>query len=162
MSAIPAASGFDSSAFRRALGCFPTGVAVVTANSNGRPVGLTVNSFSSVSLDPPLVLWSLRSDSPSRDAIVAANHFVVNVLSREQGPIALRFARPAEDKFAGLQSVLNRWGAPCLSDCSARFECEIEQVHEAGDHVIFIGRVTEFQTMGLKPLIFSEGALQAL
>lgn len=156
-------SAFDPKAFRRALGCFPTGVAVVTAKPASQPpVGITINSFASVSLSPPLVLWSLRRDAPSKDAILDADHFVVNVLDAHQLELARRFARPADDKFQGVETASNEWGAPCITGCVARFECRILSNFDGGDHIIFLGKVERFHHSDAAPLVFWQGNFVAL
>ncbi|MBB5053622.1 flavin reductase (DIM6/NTAB) family NADH-FMN oxidoreductase RutF [Afipia massiliensis] len=149
---------FDTRAFRKALGCFPTGVAVITAQPSGQlPVGLTINSFASVSLDPPLVLWSLQRDAPSKDAILQSGHFVVNVLDETQLRLAQQFARPAIDKFDGVEISTNRWGAPYIKKCIARFECKVMNCVDGGDHVIFLGEVEHFHHETGAPLVFCHG-----
>ncbi len=152
---------FDSADFRRALGTFPTGVAIITTKDpDGRPVGLTCNSFSSVSLDPPLVLWSLRTSSKSLPAFRAASSFAINVLAEDQGKLSARFASSAiVDKFEGVAHSEGHLGVPLIDECLARFHCSTFSEHEAGDHVIFIGRVERFEH-GRKedPLVFYKGA----
>lgn len=156
-------TAFDTRAFRNALGCFPTGVVVITAKPEGRsPVGLTVNSFASVSLDPPLVLWSLRRDAPSKEAILEADHFVVNVLDEDQLDLARHFAKPATDKFDGVNIVANSWGAPYLANSVARFECKILDCINGGDHVIFLGKVEYFTHSAGTPLVFYHGMFASL
>ncbi len=156
-------TAFDTRAFRSALGCFPTGVAVITAKPDGQsPVGLTISSFASVSLDPPLVLWSLRREAPSKDAILKADHFVVNVLNEDQLDLAQHFAKPADDKFNGVKIAVNSWGAPYIVDCIARFECRILSCFDGGDHVIFLGRVEQFNQFVGTPLVFCRGTFASL
>jgi len=157
-----ASSAFDTQAFRRALGCFPTGVAVVTAKpDNDPPVGITVNSFASVSMNPPLVLWSLRRDSPSRNAFSAAGNFVINVLGSHQTHLAHHFATPSNNKFEGVETVANTWGAPCIRGGVAQFECSILTHYEGGDHIIFLGRVEHFHRSDGVPLVFWNGRFAA-
>lgn len=145
---------------RRALSCFVTGVTIVTTCDRlGAPVGLTVNSFSSVSLKPPLVLWSLRSESRSLPVFEAAGHFAVNVLSRAQKEQSALFASGAvADKFDKTAYFAGIAGMPLLHGCLATLECETETTHRSGDHVIFIGRVLRCALNGEHdPLIFFRG-----
>ena len=143
---------------RRALGRFATGVTVVTTRApGGRCEGLTANSFSAVSLDPPLVLWSLGRRAPSLQGFKAAGHFVVNVLSRGQSALSRHFATPRADKFAGVAFVPGLAGCPILTDSLAVFECRTESAIEGGDHVIFIGRVIRAHHREGEALIFSGG-----
>lgn len=153
----------DTIAFRSALGCFPTGVAIITGQLPGQPpVGLTINSFASVSLDPPLVLWSLRRDAPSRDALLQAGHFVVNVLDEDQIALARQFSQPSHDKFSGVETATNDWGAPYIKDCIARFECKIVNCMSGGDHIIFLGEVLHFHHEVGVPLVFCHGSFSTL
>lgn len=149
---------FDSNEFRRALSCFATGVAVVTTiDDAGNPVGITVNSFNSVSLDPPLVLWSIDLQSSSYEAFMAANHFAVNVLSYEQRPLAEQFAQVGGDKFADLTCRSGLGGVPILPDFAACFECETASRFDGGDHKIIVGRVLACEDHESDPLIFYRG-----
>ena len=148
----------DPLLLRVALGQYATGVAVVTTvGADGRPMGLTVNSFASVSLDPPLVLWSLGRSSACLPAFKACSHFAINVLAAEQVELANRFAAAALDKFAHLAWTPGLGGAPLLDKCSARFECRNETHHAGGDHLIFIGRVERFERQEREPLVFHGG-----
>lgn len=149
----------DEREFRRALGAFPTGVAVVTARSaDGRTAGLTINSFTSVSLRPPLVLWSLAKRAPSRAVFEAASHFAVHVLTDDQRPIADRFCAPAADKFTGLTLTAGLGGAPLLaSSPAALFECRRLDAYPGGDHLILLGEVERYSCSGLPPLVFYGG-----
>lgn len=150
---------FDSKAFRAALGAFATGVTVITTvGRNGKLIGLTANSFNSVSLDPPLVLWSLAKKAYSLQDFVAARHWAVHVLSAEQEALSNRFARAAEDKFAGVDLEFSPEGIPLLCDCAARFECSRAFQYEGGDHLIFVGEVLRFQKNDLPPLVFHGGS----
>ncbi len=140
---------------RAALGLFATGVAIMTTvTSERRIVGLTVNSFSSVSLDPPLVLWSLAKKSPSRPCFEETGYFAVNVLTTEQAEISSRFARPIEDKFCGVKWQPGIRGVPVLSGCIAHFECRLRHSIDGGDHMIFIGEVERFDSHCGEPLLF--------
>lgn len=148
---------------RRALGRFATGVAIVTcADDSGVRVGLTVNSFSALSLEPPLVLWSLRTLSPSLDAFVNAKHFAINVLAQHQQALSRRFASPVADKFGEGVWHIGEGGVPVLNEAAAIFECETARQQEAGDHVLFIGRVIKATDGELPPLVFHGGRYHGL
>ncbi|WP_341987497.1 flavin reductase family protein [Azorhizobium sp. AG788] len=152
----------DPRHFRRALGRFATGVTIITTRGpGGKLEGLTANSFSSVSLDPPLVLWSLKGNAPSLESFVASGVFAVNVLGTHQAPLCRHFATPAADKFAPIAHTPGLDGCPLIADALARFECRTEQVIAAGDHMIFLGRVMRVTHRDGEPLIFSTGAFWA-
>lgn len=152
------APAFDTKAFRTALGTFATGVTVITSvGRNGEPVGLTANSFNSVSLDPPLVLWSLAKKAFSLQDFVAARHWAVHVLSAEQEALSNQFARGGQDKFAGVPLETSEQGLPLLRRCAARFECTSTFQYEGGDHIIFVGEVKKFEKNDLPPLVFHAG-----
>lgn len=147
---------FDQRSFRSALGRFATGVTIITARgSDGRPVGVTANSFNSVSLDPPLILWSLNRSSSSLDAYQSAEEFAVHVLGMDQEELSNRFATGGVDKFAGID--VGDSGVPLLEGCNAFFKCQKVQQHEVGDHVLFIGEVLEFSTQDTAPLLYLHG-----
>lgn len=149
---------FDVRAFRSALGVFPTGVAVVTTRAaDNSLVGLTINSFSSLSLDPPLVLWSLNSNSPSLSMFRDGSHFTVNILAQEQANLSQRFASRIPDKFAGIEFRTGAGGTPLIVDCAAWLECRTHSHQDAGDHILFIGEVERFERTDKKPLIFCGG-----
>lgn len=146
--------------FRSALGCFATGVTVVTTRaSDGAPVGVTSNSFNSVSLKPPLVLWSLAKTSRSFIAFMEAKSFIVHVLASDQQELSNWFASKAEDKFqdSGVEIEMNSDGVPILKGCTAWFECQTTQIHDGGDHVIFVGKVLNFLAAPWAPLLFHKG-----
>lgn len=148
--------------FRAALGAFATGVTVITAAlPDGRRAGLTVNSFASVSLAPPLVLWSLSLHSQSLTIFQEASHFAVNVLGAHQADLALKFARGGADRFAGVDHAPGLGGAPLVADCVARFECRNAMRHYGGDHVIFLGAVEAYAHDARPPLLFSRGKFGA-
>ena len=151
-------------AFRDALGSFATGVTVVTARSKtGKPFGVTVNSFSSLSLDPPLVLWSLSTHSATYSAFVEATHFAIHVLAEGQEHMCLQFARSGIDRFAGVTLGEGVGGLPLLPDTAAIFECRSLYRYWGGDHVIFVGRVDRFdQWQDRKPLVFHQGRMKQL
>jgi len=159
---------FDCRAFRDTLGSFATGVTVITAlapngEKSGEPIGLTISSFNSVSLDPPLILWSLSADSPSLAAFRAATHYAVNVLSVDQQEISNRFAARGGDRFAGVALRQGKHGAPLIDGCCAWFECANEAQHAGGDHLIFVGRVEHFVPgEATSPLIFHAGRYREL
>jgi flavin reductase (DIM6/NTAB) family NADH-FMN oxidoreductase RutF len=150
----------DKRELRNALGRFATGVCVVTTRtSGGQTAGLTVNSFSSVSLDPPLVAWCLGRNAPSLKAFAEAEHFAVHVMSADQHAMAMHFARPATDKFADVRDEFEPGidQVPVLRNALARFECRKASAVDGGDHVIFIGRVERFAYTDRPPLLFHAG-----
>jgi len=154
MSAAP----FDPQEFRRTLGSFTTGVTVITARAaDGTPVGVTANSFNSVSLDPPLVLWSLARNSRSLAAFEESGHFAVHILSAQQEALSNRFARSGADKFAGLALQDGAGGSPLLDGCSARLQCRTSFRYEGGDHLIFVGEVLACERSEEAPLVFQAG-----
>lgn len=148
----------DLGEFRRALSCFATGVAVVTTlEDNGARVGMTISSFNSVSLNPPLVLWSIGKSALSHDVFTRSDYFAVNVLSMQQQDISSRFAQSGTDKFEGLACREGIGGAPVLPEYAACFECGTEHVYDGGDHTILVGRVLRFEDRESDPLIFYRG-----
>ncbi|MFC5695376.1 p-hydroxyphenylacetate 3-hydroxylase reductase component [Pseudomonas sp. GCM10022186] len=150
---------FDSRAFRRALGNFATGVTIVTATApDGTRAGVTANSFNSVSLEPPLILWSIDKRSSSLAVFQQASHFAVNILAADQIDLSNQFARPRDDKFEGVAFDSGIGGAPLFPDCAARFQCEMHQQVDGGDHVILIGKVLAFDDLGRSPLLYHQGA----
>jgi len=154
--------GQDPRSLRHAFGRFATGVTLVTTRgAGGRPEGMTVNSFASVSLDPPLLLWSIRREAASRAAFESSGHFAVHVLAEAQRGLAERFARPAPDgggsRFEGLAWHPGRAGSPLLEGALARFECATEALHPGGDHVIMLGRVLAWELGEGEPLLFHAG-----
>jgi flavin reductase (DIM6/NTAB) family NADH-FMN oxidoreductase RutF len=154
----------DTRALRNALGRFATGVAIVTAiDPDGHPIGLTVNSFSAVSLNPPLVLWCLDNTSHNLEAFRRASHHAVNILSTGQEDFSNRFATWPVDRFAGLRWRAGLGGAPLLADCCATFEVANETSHAGGDHTIFVGRVDHFdESPAGQPLLFHAGQYRRL
>lgn len=151
-------NNFDLQEYKRALSCFATGVAVATAlDADGRRVGMTVSSFNSVSLDPPLVLWSIANTSRSHDVFARAEYFGVNVLAMHQKNISDQFSSKTDDKFAGLECREGIGGVPMLPEYAACFECETEHVYEGGDHKIIVGRVLKFEDREFDPLLFYRG-----
>lgn len=149
---------FDTIAFRNALGSFTTGVTIITATApDGTPVGLTANSFNSVSLDPPMVLWSLAKTSLSVDAFNEAKHWNVHVLSQNQQDLSNTFASRGENKFKEISLDEGVSNAPLIPNCSARFQCRNMVTHDGGDHLIYIGEVLSFDQQTLPPLVFQQG-----
>ncbi len=148
----------DAVALRRALGQFATGVTVVTAHAaNGEDLGITANSFNSVSLDPPLVLWSLSRKARSLPLFTAADHFAVNILAVDQTELSDRFARAMGPKYDGVQVERGAGQTPLLCGCAARFQCRQSFRHEGGDHVIFVGEVIAFECFDREPLVYHAG-----
>jgi 3-hydroxy-9,10-secoandrosta-1,3,5(10)-triene-9,17-dione monooxygenase reductase component len=152
------ASDIDPRAFRDALGSFVTGVTIVTTcGPDGADIGLTANSFNSVSLEPPMVLWSLALSSSSLAAFRTAPWWAVHILASEQQDLSARFAQRGIDKFAGLEVSRGPGGIPLLDGCAARFICRAAYEHEGGDHAIFVGQVLEFDQQGRPPLVYHQG-----
>ena len=149
----------DPIQFRNALGKFATGVTVVTAkNLEGGYVGTTASSFNSVSLDPPLILWSIDRSARSLVSYEQGEFFAVNVLAADQVSVSNHFARQQEDKFEGVEYSLNAEGIPVLPDCAAVFECKLAATYDGGDHTIILGEVLRFSTAERKELLFHNGA----
>lgn len=145
--------------FRSTLGRFATGVTVVTAlSTDGEPVGVTISSFNSVSLEPPLILWSLSLSSPNLEIFRKASHYAVNVLAVNQQGISDRFASRSNKSFEGIARHTGLGGAPLIAGCCAGFECTNEAHFPGGDHLIFVGRVERFaEDPAQSPLIFHNG-----
>lgn len=154
---------FTPTEFRAALGMFATGVTIVTARAaNGKLVGLTANSFNSVSLSPPLVLWSLSRAAASMAAFSAGSHYAINVLAADQQALAQRFAAKDVDRWAGVAHSEGLAGAPLLAGAAATFECYNRSRYEEGDHVIFVGEVERCQHRSdASPLLFHGGRFYA-
>ena len=151
----------DQRAFKKTLGHFPTGVTVVTARrADGEPVGLTVNSFTSVSLVPPLILWCLGNESPNLPVFEQANYFAVNILGADQGWLSNQFARPIEDKFTDVRWSEGRFGVPIIEGTVGQLICSTFDRHPGGDHRIYLGRVEDLQTPGGEPLVYMGGQYQ--
>jgi len=149
---------FDSREFRSALGAFTTGVTVVTAvGPDGARVGVTANSFNSVSLDPPMILWSLAKTSRSLAAFEQATYWAVHILAADQETLSNHFARSAANKFIGLDVEAGPGGVPLLKDCASRLQCKTAFKYEGGDHVIFVGEVLRFDRRDVAPLVFQGG-----
>ena len=150
---------FTAEAFRAALGQFTTGITIVTARDpQGQLIGLTANSFNSVSLTPPLVLWSLSRQSTSMPGFLRASHYAINVLAADQRLLAERFARKGIDRFEGTPWRPGLTGAPLIDGAVATFECRHHGRHDAGDHVIFVGEVEHCnRRVGAAPLVYHGG-----
>ena len=148
----------DPRELRDALGCFATGVCVVTTvGDEGAPVGMTINSFSSVSLDPPLILWSIGLNTPSRSAFHDHGCFAINIMGVDTKDLTLQFARPSDNKFEGVNWAAGHNGVPVLADAMTTLECVIEDRILSGDHEIFIGRVMNIGHGEGEPLLFHRG-----
>jgi flavin reductase (DIM6/NTAB) family NADH-FMN oxidoreductase RutF len=158
-----ASAAFTSRDFRHALGQFATGVTIVTtADAQGHPVGLTISSFNSVSLEPPLVLWSLGHRAASLPIFQQCTHYAIHVLAAEQQVLAQRFATRGVDKFAGLDWQPNAQGVPLITGAAAVFECTHRNRHDEGDHTIFVGQVQHCQHLqGARPLLYHGGHMYA-
>ena len=150
---------FSQSQFRAALGTFATGVTIVTAcTATGELIGLTANSFNSVSLDPPLVLWSLARAAGSMPALSTGSHYAINILAADQKDLAERFAAKGAERWVGVAYTEGITGAPLLTGAAASFECFNRSRYEEGDHVIFVGEVECcVQRDGASPLLFHGG-----
>lgn len=150
-------------AFRNALGAFATGVTIATTlDADGQPVGVTASSFNSVSLDPPLVLWSVAKANMSCAAFCDSGHFAIHILAVDQADLSNRFAKSGGDKFAGLTWQSGAKGSPILADCAALFQCRTRHQYEGGDHIIMVGEVIDFQVQDRAPLLFHAGRYAAL
>ena len=149
--------------FRNALGSFTTGITIVTAvGRDGQNIGMTANSFNSVSLDPALVLWSIAKDSSCFEDFMAAKSFAIHILSDEQQELSNRFAKSGADKFADVECLGGLSGVPILPHYSACFQCSLEHQYEGGDHIILVGKVLEFVDNGHNPLVFYRGQYSAI
>jgi flavin reductase (DIM6/NTAB) family NADH-FMN oxidoreductase RutF len=151
-------SGIDPLDLRRAFGRFGTGVTVITTQSKeGARVGITANSFNTVSLDPPIVLWSLSSKSPNLEAFQSSGYFIVNVLTLDQLDISKQFSKPSNDKFLGIECTEGINGIAALSGCAATIECSVVSTQVVGDHVLFLGKVERYAHRQSDPLLFYNG-----
>ncbi len=166
---VPAVHNFEEGAvgdsdrrlFRDALGNFSTGVAILTTLSDaGEKVGLTINSFTSVSLDPPLVLWCLAKGSESSNLFQPSRPFTVNILARDQQPLAELFASNSNDRFRDVALAGDPGDAPIIGGSIAWFDCRVEDIFEGGDHLIITGRVRRFACRDGAPLLFHKGGFE--
>ena len=155
---------FDQRDFRKALGTFATGITVITTTlKNSAPVGITVNSFSSVSLEPPLVLWCLDNEADSYDIFAKCSNFAVHILHQDQEAISQAFSTKNNNRFADLDWEAGEFGSPILKDYASCFQCETEISYAGGDHIILLGRVKAIATNKDKsPLIYHDGNYHAL
>lgn len=154
-------NAYQAKALRAALGQFTTGVAIATAlDHNKRPVGMTINSFSSVSLDPALVSWCIDQNAASYATFMEAGNFALTVLAADQADLALRFATRGADKFRGI--AIGNGQAPVIERACAWFQCEPYRSIVLGDHLMLVGKVTEFGNNDLQPLVFRGGQFQQL
>ena len=154
---------FSSRQLRDALGCFATGITVVTAHPEGyQPIGLTVNSFASVSLDPPLVLWSLDRNSENVTPFLQSDHFGVNILEAGQADISGRFATRGRHNMAPDEFETWKTGAPILVETLAQFDCKVFKKFEGGDHMIFLGEVVQIASGQGNPLLYAAGDYRQL
>lgn len=148
----------DVRKFRTALGSYPTGVTIVTTiDGDGNKIGMTANSFTSLSLDPPLILWSIDKATGCFDAFNECSHFAIHVLGEHQEGLSNHFAGRGFDKFKEIPSTEGIGGSPILKESSACFQCSVEHRYEGGDHIILVGRVLDYSEQDLKPLVFSAG-----
>jgi flavin reductase (DIM6/NTAB) family NADH-FMN oxidoreductase RutF len=159
----PNPQSFDPRTLRDALGEFATGVTVVTARGrDGQPVGVTINSFASVSLEPPLVLWSLGLNAPTLADFETCSHYAVNVLAADQEELSQRFSQPQGERFAGIDLIVGATGAPLIPGCCAWFECRNQMHYPGGDHLILVGQVETFCREEKPPLVFHGGLYRSL
>lgn len=147
----------DGRLFRRCLGQLGTGVSLITTAHEGQKAGVTVNSVASVSLDPPLVLWSINKTSRSRAIFEAAKGFAINILAWDQMEVSRHFSSNVEDKFSGIPTSMGSLGFPLINGAIAQFECTLESAIEGGDHIILVGRVAQARRHAGDPLLFVQG-----
>ncbi|MDO5699090.1 MAG: flavin reductase family protein [Dermatophilus congolensis] len=147
----------DPRAFRRALGQYATGVTVITTVNGDQKVGMAANSFSALSLDPPLILWSIRKESRSVEPFTTNGHFAVSVLAEQQVDVAGVFGHHRDDKFEQVTWTTSAQGDPLIDGALAHIECDTHQVIEGGDHLLLVGRVTRFARFPGHPLLFAQG-----
>lgn len=153
----------DPRQLRRSLSCFPTGVAIVTTiGREDSPIGFTISSFNSVSMDPPLIVWSIALKAGSIEDFRSNSWFAINVLSADQADLPKVFSSAVEERFAGLRWQQGVGGAPVLAGCAAVFECRTHGRHEGGDHEIVVGEVLRHRNTDLVPLVFGKGQLGPL
>ncbi len=155
----------DALSFRQSLGCFPTGVCLVTTlTESGKREGMTINSFASVSLEPPLILWSIRNAARSAAAFIGSRYFIVSVLAAAQRDLAQHFARAAPDKFAQCENEFETGLGSCprLRHSAATFECATYSRHVEGDHTILLGRVDQHVRTSAAALILHQGQMGSL
>ena len=159
---VEKSASIDPKALRDTLSCFPTGVAIATSLArNGAPIGVTISSFNSVSMDPPLVLWSLARNAGSLPEYLAHPGFAINILSSDQADICKLFASPERDRFSALEWRAGLHGVPVIAGSAATLECTTHNVFDGGDHEIMVGRVEAHAPSDLTPLVFGKGQLGA-
>jgi flavin reductase (DIM6/NTAB) family NADH-FMN oxidoreductase RutF len=161
---VPKEAAVNPAEFKDALGCFATGITIVTAlGPRGEPIGITANSFNSVSLDPPLILFSLNRRAYSLRAFLSTQTFAVNILREGQEELSDRFATALEDKWSGIEYESWDTGCPILMDTLAGFECKIRHTYHGGDHVIFVGEVLRLRNDPEgRPLLFYRGQYRGI
>ncbi|WXL25454.1 flavin reductase family protein [Ectopseudomonas mendocina] len=147
----------DSRAFRRSLGQYPTGVSVITAQHGEKRVGMAANSFAAVSLDPALVLWSIRCESSSAATFMEASHFAVSVLAADQVEVSQLFGSGHEERFNLVPWTAGAGGAPLIDGAIAHFQCRLVKIYEGGDHWILLGQVEHYARFSGEPLLFAQG-----
>ncbi len=158
--AILSTNRVDPRQLRRSLSCFPTGVAIVTTiGRDGRPIGFTISSFNSVSMNPPLIVWSIALKAGSLGDFRENPWFVINVLSADQADLPKTFSTAVEERFDGLRWRKGLGGTPVLAGCAAVFECRTYGRHEGGDHEIVVGEVLSHACTDLVPLVVGKGQL---
>ncbi|MBI3935051.1 MAG: flavin reductase family protein [Acidobacteria bacterium] len=158
----PPASAMDPKLFRKAMGCFATGVTIVTTKSEGALYGMTVNSFTSVSLQPMLILVCLANDARTTPAVEARGSFVVNILEEQQVALSNRFAWSEDDRFVNLNYTLNEYDLPVLPGCVAHLVCRVHRVDPGSDHIIVVGEVVKAEFREAAPLLFFRGGYFSL
>lgn len=155
---MTAIENFDSRQLRSVLGRFFTGVTVVTTvDENGKPWGVTANSFTSVSLDPPLILWNQAIASPSHPVFRKEERFAINILADDQVSLSQQFSRRIPNKFEGVSITSGLGGVALIDDCCAVLECRKVATHEGGDHAVFIGQIERLRSNNRRPLLFGDG-----
>lgn len=147
----------DGRAFRRALGQFATGVTVITANYEGKNYGMTANSFSSVSIEPALILWSIRKESQSLAAFKSSRYFAINILGQNQSDVSSLFGRPSDNQFDAVSWKPNENAVPLIDGAIGHLECKLHETIDAGDHFIIIGEVEKYTRTEGSPLLFAQG-----
>jgi flavin reductase (DIM6/NTAB) family NADH-FMN oxidoreductase RutF len=162
MTAPHAPTGPDHCAFRTVMGVFVTGVAVITTEVDGDPQGMTINSLTSLSVDPPMLLACLTRGSRTAEAVTRRGAFVINLLTRGQRSVSDRFSRPGKAHFEGIEVGRTDSGLPFLPGSCGHIECEVDAIHPGGDHVIAIGRVLSCTAAPAPPLVFYRGRYHRL
>ena len=156
----PILKSFDQSAFRKALSCFPTGVGVATTiAADGQPQGMTISSFNSVSMNPPLILWSIGLEAACLDDFRQAEDFAINILAADQKPVSQKFSQTQKDRFSDLDWYLSPTGLPLLDGSAATLSCKVWDRYPGGDHEIIVGEVYELTYSDKTPLLFGLGQL---